>query len=190
MTSSGGIIRIRLKGRRYVLPLSLSAQAPLFFHPDYTTACTKLQQVLLPCARHFICRRHTIEFAAGHVIKFPVQLYGCTAMIICFLHPYPKQRHTASSDTLSPRRAGSQLSWLYRWPLNIGSGKSAQRLGIWCSENKGYYITAIRSASSITTNIVTEKIAVNALMIFSFIFRFSPQLKAPNIPSVNKGKYA
>ena len=60
--------------------------------------------------------------------------------------------------------------------LNIGSGKSAQRLGIWCSENKGYgiYITAIRSASSITTNIVTEKIAVNALMIFSFIFRFSP----------------
>ena len=39
-------------------------------------------------------------------------------------------------------------------------------------ENKGYgiYITAIRSASSITTNIVTEKIAVNALMIFSFIF--------------------
>ena len=31
MTSSGGIIRIRLKGRRYVLPLSLSAQAPLFF---------------------------------------------------------------------------------------------------------------------------------------------------------------
>ena len=43
MTSSGGIIRIRLKGRRYVLPLSLSAQAPLFFHPDYTTACTKLQ---------------------------------------------------------------------------------------------------------------------------------------------------
>ena len=123
----------------------------------------------MPCARHFICRRHTIEFAAGHVIKFPVQLYGCTAMIICFLHPYPKQRHTASSDTLSPRRAGSQLSWLYRWPLNIGSGKSAQRLGIWCSENKGYgiYITAIRSASSITTNIVTEKIAVNALMIFS-----------------------
>ena len=113
-------------------------------------------------------------------------------MIICFLHPYPKQRHTASSDTLSPRRAGSQLSWLYRWPLNIGSGKSAQRLGIWCSENKGYgiYITAIRSASSITTNIVTEKIAVNALMIFSFIFRFSPWLKAPNIPSVNKGKYA
>ena len=148
---------------------------PCFFIPIILPPAQNCNRSYCP-ARHFICRRHTIEFAAGHVIKFPVQLYGCTAMIICFLHPYPKQRHTASSDTLSPRRAGSQLSWLYRWPLNIGSGKSAQRLGIWCSENKGYgiYITAIRSASSITTNIVTEKIAVNALMIFSFIFRFSP----------------
>ena len=30
MTSYGGIIRIRLKGRRCFLPLSLSSQAPLF----------------------------------------------------------------------------------------------------------------------------------------------------------------
>ena len=134
--------------------------------------------IILPpaqnCNRSY-CPAQGILSAGGTQLNL-LPLYGCTAMIICFLHPYPKQRHTASSDTLSPRRAGSQLSWLYRWPLNIGSGKSAQRLGIWCSENKGYgiYITAIRSASSITTNIVTEKIAVNALMIFSFIFRFSP----------------
>ena len=30
MTSYGGIIRIRLKGRRLYLPLSLSIQAPLY----------------------------------------------------------------------------------------------------------------------------------------------------------------
>jgi len=60
MTSYGGITHIRLKGRRCILPLSLSIQAPLFFSfdgiPESTSAvsgprdpASRRSAILVPC---------------------------------------------------------------------------------------------------------------------------------------------
>ena len=67
MLSYGGIIRIRCKGRRSYLPLSLSYKLPVFKnHVYYTAAFSKLQALSFRAPTLFPapCRNLTVEMAA------------------------------------------------------------------------------------------------------------------------------